>query len=247
MYLESKLRKKKKALDQLTKSDDVDEPMRKLRVGTILFYLCCTSAPSFVQQNWNSLPLELVMYLIQNTVGVESNDSRCTKWNMFGLPIGWQIIDYLDPISIGKLGVRHSIMYDGDCANKTLSYISIVRLEHLICEIIMHRVDGGEIQMRFKDDNYYGHIIHGKYIDPTNSLKIYEYKKTIYGTSRGCTKFCWMNLVFYNVFPKLNEDFAQGENYSIEDALNHIVEFQKYFETFQQLLLGNKVNRTFLF
>lgn len=223
---------------RLTKIHDVDTTVRTVRVGTILDSIYRNSS---VAQTWSMLPYELVMYLIENTVNVEMKNYSYFRWNMFGLPAGWQIIFSNNHGYNSRLSepIRVSFLINAD--NSKIEKFCNVEIMHCKDHISQILICDWRIKMKirifFKRIADFGDFAEGRLYYSMDSVFFNKYRKNISQIDNNVSQFYCHEMMFYKKFPPLDKEFLSCESsYSETEAEKHIEWFRKYFELFQQLL-----------
>ena len=221
-------------LCKASKTKDADETTRTIRVATILSQLYCSYFS--VLQTWSMLPLELVMYLIQNAVIAEVKNYSYGRWNMFGLPIGWQIITQWGlPICQLVSRWQESALMNPDSNDQNISSIIFTHCKEYISRIVIWNCNNVRLTMEIQTHESLGDFVEIRY----NGLFDGSYQLCKIGirfTNDRYSKLYFKKSIFYNKFPPLEKGFIFNLNFSPEECEKHIIEFRKYFELFQQLL-----------
>jgi hypothetical protein len=215
-----------------------DNEIKTLRVCAILFHLTSRQYASAGQ--WKFLPNELVLYLIENSLFIKKDlfDFTYNSWNMFGLPVGWQIIKGRRTNSIKNL----SILIDANCREKDISHYEIFNRGLLIRAVSIRYIDGTIITGRICDMFVPGAltltIIFSIWEQEHDYRTTTKRARKIIADSRSHKYFTYELLhdFYFDSFPKLEENYQLLRGYTKSEADADFEKIQKNFELCQQLL-----------
>lgn len=228
------------ALFIATKTRDENDEKKILRVSTILHHLSSRQYVSSAQ--WEFLPNELVRYLVDNSVEAkkERSDYTYNSWNMFGLPVGWQIIKCRRMYTM----TIFSILVDANSREKDISHCDIHNHKSSITAVTIRHLNRAKITARLDDMNVIGSLTMtvisfvwnytcmGDSIKKRARKRITDHKYREYSTYKSLHDF------YFDSFPELEDEYQLLQGCSESEANIDFNEVRKYFELFQQLLRG---------
>jgi hypothetical protein len=218
-----------------TKTREETSEEKILRVSTILFHL--TSRQSVAAVQWEFLPNELVRYLAENAVIVKKEFLTYNTWNMFGLPVEWQIIK-CRRVQEAEI---FSILIDASFREKGISHCEIYNTGTSIRAVTIQYLDNSLTSATIRDTcapklfalNLYSTVIvngkHGSHEIVQHAQKFIVDKKF--------SNFISSEDFYRDSFPELDDKcFVFGGQYTEAEANADFDKIRKYFELFQQLL-----------
>jgi hypothetical protein len=220
-----------------------DNKTKILRVCAILFNL--TSRQYAPAAQWKFLPNELVKYLVDNSLIIKKElyDFTYNSWNMFGLPVGWQIIKCCRKESPKGFSIL-SILIDASCREKNISHFIIDNRGPLIRSISMRYFNDIVTTARICDNYVQGKLTMTLYFSVSNEERGYrtitKWARKIIADGRSQKHFLYEPLddYYFDSFPKLEENYHSLSGYTESEADVDFNEVRKYFKLFQQLLCG---------